>query len=993
MSEAEELKKVRQSLDRLVAAMEASPLVGKSYQVRAGRGGNSNGSTAQAAVERVENDRSKLSKSTEKLEIAIRDASRTSALWRDSVNKMSGAQAVFGETLNQTISRIDAANSKQSMSSRKLTEANVKLVKQYGLQSDAIRGAVEKTFSFAEAMAKLKGKQEDRARIESIGDEISELKKQRNAENKKKARQRNDELINAIDAEIASLQAFAATLPDVQKDIEALSAEAVALHAAARGLSPALDEVSASAITLTDVNGKQELTVEGVTEITKTFGEKLDTTVHTLDELNKDALANFSKGMEQARESMLTAVKSIGKTLGGALPQIIDNFRDQLRYNVKESNYIAAAEMGMSDGELSRALGENAHTFRGITGSGDNRAILDGTLQNLQRTVTSLYGEAGPEAMKRIAQTAQMSQGAGISTRGNPAIIEQNLKSFSSMADRLGMVKGDLMDFAAGLAEGGELAYLAGKYQHMNASDAQSALNRELEARIANAKMLGLGTEHIKAQIQLERKNRYGTMENQIQNMIGGKMDASFARKNGVAVSSELEGIISKQAMGRKLTADEQSQYAQYQLASQSAMESGMARADAAGDNSALFGFGVQRSMSGKFGSDMYSEESMVRAEKQRAEIRARYSEEEWAEFEKNGTVAKMYQQNGLNAGDAGSFNSSLMIGDQFMNAGKTVWDGITKNPLMTGIAAGVAIIAYNTTKMAMLSGLGVKDVLKHGGKTAANVARGALNAGGGAIRAGGASGMGRAGGAALGKIGLGNAGNFARVAAGGMMGAGIGIAGSLVDSYGTGMKAEGVQSGDLTNDTVFDKATAGASMSIAGKSLSYGATGAMIGSIIPGVGTAIGGAIGAVVGAGMGVVDNFDVIKSNFNTVTDGLTENTAKMIGTVIPAAGVAMAAFDAITGPSETLEKTASEAAKERAKNPSAPTEVVITGAQGEAIIKSGENSEKISEAAKQQVGEQKKANEFRKTAGDIKAMLDAQKANVIATEQRFANLDNT
>lgn len=940
MTEAEELKKLRQSLDRLVGALESSPMAGRGYKVRAGRGGNSNGSTADNAIERVNNDRSKLTKSTEKLETALRNASRTGELWASSLNKMTGLQSVFGEKTSQTIARIDANNKKQTEATRRITEATVKLTKQEGLQSNAIKAATEATFGFAETMAKLKGKQDDRARIAGISGEITELKKQKTT-----GKNKDKELNDAIDAEIRVLREFEKTLPNIQQEIEDLSVEAIRLRESARGLSPALDEVADSALKLEDVNGKQELSVRNVTAVNDTFGEHLDATTNVLAGLNETA-EKLAEGMQQARDSIVASAMSIAKGIGSAIPGIINNFREQLKYNVKDSNYTDAAMMGLSEGELSKALGENADTFRGITGSGDNRAILDGTLQGLQRTVTALYGEAGPEAMKRIAQATTMTQGAGINTRGNPAAVTQSLKSFSEMADRLGMVKGDLMDFATQLAESGEMAYLAGKYQNMSAADAQSAINRELEARIANAKMLGLGTEHIKAQIQLERKNRYGTMENQIQSMIGGKMDASIARKNGVNVSSATEAIIQKKNLGQNLTVAEQSQFDQFQFSSRNAMENGQKRAEASGNTGAYLQYGMQRSLSQKFGSDTSTEAGMEQAEAQRAKIRSRYTQEEWADFEKSGTVAKMYQQNGLNAGDPDSYNSSLMLADQTMNAGKTLWDGIAANPIMSGIATGVAGIWFNTTKMAGGFGVVGNVASKIATKAASSTASAGMTATGAAARttAGFAQNFKAAGGTKL-------------VKAGGLLSAGF----AAYDGY-TDSKAKG----ETTNNAVATAtgAAAGGGLGTWGGA----AAGAAIGTMIfPGVGTVIGGVIGGIAGGWAGA--------------------EVGKVAGD---------AANDAITGegdgPASVLEKTRVEAERVRQETQK-PQEVVITGAQGEAIIQSGQNSEKLSEAAKQQLGEQKKTNEFQKSTSEIKAMLAGQKANIDATQQRFANIDNS
>lgn len=968
-SDSEDMKKMLRTLNRLTEAIESSSMTGGAYKVRHGRGGNSNGVSPESGPDSLRNEKEALKRATEKYRRAVERNNSTLEMWQESLRKATGVNKIFGESVKATAERIDAKNKNQSAATLAVTKATIKLAREYGIHSQKVQDISKHTSKFSSAMDKLIDKHYDKLRIEyEVDNEIAALRKARNAENAK-SRAKNKELIASLDEQIEELKRFKATLPEIEEAIDGLQNEMLHAAKAAGDLTPAFEGVSDATEGVINAKGDERIAVDKLLRANKELTPRLKAQVNAITGVNEKMLA-LKVSIQDAADGIGESVVKIGKAIGASLPKIIDNFRDQLKYNVKESNYISAAEMGMAEGDLSRVLGQNADVFRGVSGSGDNRALLlDGTLKDLHRTINRVYGESGAQAVERIAQIASTNQGSGFNSRENPGLLDQRIKSFADMSDRLAMTKDELANFASQLSDSGDMAYLAGKYMNLSATEAQAALDRELEARIANAKMLGLSTEHVKTQIQLERRNRYGTMENQIQSMLGGRMDATIARRNGVNVSPEMEALIEKRSLGIQLTADEQSKLGQYDLASRNAMETRIQTAGANGDRAGIFGQGMMRTLSRNFGSETYTEEGMMQAQQQRAAIRAKYTKEEWEQFEKDGTVSKIYQQHGGLASDPNSTNSSLLVLDQYANIGKTIWDGLTANPIMSGIFGGVMGILANTTAILMrMGGLGrlsrgIRRARVGGKLLGRRLARSGVGKS--------ALGFGRTAmgvGSNVGSRILTNVGGVGRLAAGGIAGAGVGLLGMGLSNLGNNAKTAGLANGDLTNDTIFDKATAGATADIAGRALSYGATGAMIGSIIPGVGTAVGGAIGAVVGAGMGVVDNFDVIKSNFETLKDG-------------------------IVGPSATLEKVTKEAAEARASVTSSPTEVVLTGEQAEAILKAGANSDKLVETNKEQLNETKKAAEFGKSKAQIEAMMQSQRASVDATRARFTNAENT
>jgi hypothetical protein len=89
-------------------------------------------------------------------------------------------------------------------------------------------------------------------------------------------------------------------------------------------------------------------------------------------------------------------------------------------------------------------------------------------------------------------------------------------------------------------------------------------------------------------------------------------------------------------------------------------------------------------------------------------------------------------------------------------------------------------------------------------------------------------------------------AGGMLKGAKGGLIKGGIAALGGMALSAG----------GDMLKESGHEKL--GGAMDVAGEAASWGGTGAMIGSVVPGVGTAIGGAVGAVAGAGYGLYKNW---------------------------------------------------------------------------------------------------------------------------------------
>lgn len=1037
MADADDLKQLINSLTRLTDVLETQSASSSTYQTRAGRGGISNGVTAgNSGSAQSRKQQKDLKEAGDQFQAVLRKSSNSFELWRSALNDASGVSKVFGATLHDTINAIDGLNKKQTVQSRQVTESTIELIRANGLQSRGLKEANDRTYAFRDAMHDLVSKQKEHTHALGAAGRIVDLERERTQAAKMKGKKYDKELIAQLDEEIKQQKALHATLPDIVVALgdmrNAVKKSGIeALGTATGNAVPAIIGMEAAVDKVIDTIDNAATSSKAVADALEGLEEGLSATTKA-QEVALVMEENHIKRLASARTEMLNGFKAMGKGLLASTGGVIENFRDQLKNNIRESNYTDAMMMGMSESQMSQGLGENADVFAGTSGSGDRRALLlDGTLQGLQKTITSLYGESGPEAMKRMAQVMAASQQSGMSTRENPTLVADRLKAFSEISDRVKMTKGAFTDFVADLSASGDMAYLAGKYESMSAKDAQAAVDREVEARIVNAKMMGLSTEHVRKQIQLERANRYGTMENRIQNMISGKLDMNLAKKNGVVVSADTEAVIDKQRKGFRLDDRETKVFQDFQLANRGAMLDKVNNAERNGDLSGIMQQAVFRTLSGKFGGSL-DEAGMKQAEEQRATIRAKYTKEEWADFERTGKASAIYQQNGVSAADPKAYNSSLLLMDQAMNAGKTIWDGAKENPLIGSIAANTLATALATGKMAIWG-------TKGGGPLGSSpLAPGATpTTVAGARQAAKAAGKG-----VLGRFGAGA--KFAAKGGGAIFGGAIGGLTGAYDGY-----TNSIEKGETTANAV----SSGLGGGIGGGLGAWGgaAAGAAIGSVVPVVGTVIGGVIGAGVGAWLGgkggaAVGDFahDAVTGDFS---DGVGPKTDKPLidkkmamtvaGAMLPMGGLALGAkalYDnktspmvdgklaeafsdtgvlsslalalgpiatmaigatgllksAFDSPSTVLEKTKMEATKQRELE-AKPAQVEIVGATGEAIIKSGENSEKIAGSTKEQVGEHRKNRDVAQRKQDYKAKMAAQRASVTTNIQRMQEME--
>jgi hypothetical protein len=996
MADAEDLKHLLRSLERLTDALESQSASGATYQTRAGRGGNSNRETVGST--NLNKGRDQLRKATEQYEAMLRKSSNAVESWKTAIHKAAGLSELFGARMYDVINAMDDMNDTQTVNSRKITKSTLELIRANGLQGDAMKKANNNAYAFADAAHALIARKNEKAKIEAVPDRIKALKDEKNNAIKNGGSRNNKELIKAIDEEINELKQLQKTLPAVDAALVTLQEKVNATGAAARDTVPALIGMETAVDLVTTSTTGQIAEMKDLTAVVGGLSEGMkaqENVQKATMQMEQDHIAKLGA----ARTQMLDGLKSIGKGLVAATGGLVNDFREQLKNNVKQSNYGDAISMGLSETQLTQSLGANAETFSGASGSGDRSALLlNGTLQSLQKTVTALYGESGPEAMQRIAQVMATSQQTGFNTK-DPTMVSDRLKNFSDISDHAQMTKGAFTDFMSDLSSSGDALYLSSMFQNKGTKEAQDALDHEIEARLINNKMIGLSSEQTKKQIQAERATHFGTMENMFQNIMSGNMDMAIAKQDGVQASPEVAAIVKKKALGMTLSAPELKTYSDYKLQAQGAMIDKTDAASASNDTRAALQQGGYRGISP---NGMFSGSALADAQAQRALMDSKYSKEEQAKFTKDGTWAKMYQQAGGAASDPNSTTSTLLPFAQSFNSLMTLIDGLKLNTILSYIGAGVWATAAATIKMALwgmkgglpgngpgggpqtFPGSGIKDAMAAEAMTEGATTASTMGAG---VK-------------------------FAAKGAGSIL---SGVFGAVTGGYEGYADSKG--RGETTAHAVTDAAggAIGGGVGGWGGAAIGGALGVLGGPLAPltiPLGMAIGGALGASVGGKVGET----VADAAFNAVdgtkkgapdSDGFSlskvfspDSPLGIMAMTFPPLALATAgaasAFSGIesffTGdksPTATLGNATADAAKQREAN-FQPTKVEVVGASGAALATSAENSSKIADASKAQVGESQKANSRANTMKKLGAIHDAQLATVATSKQQMQDM---
>lgn len=892
--------------------------MGGSHSTRYGRGGSSNGMG-------FGDRRSAVESSSANLEKTVKSVTKTSEVVINSIKKITKTNHMFADSVKDSIDALNSANKKHRSSTRAINEAVVKQAAASISSAKAMKDAAIKTNEYVEKLSKLTQLSEKKARIDAaqvelaaIAERQSKLKKILREKDIKQSAGRVAQLKEIVEGEAALNAQIKASVDELGAMKKSITDNTIVFEA----LDPAVRDVIESNDLLTKSNEEHHDILKKVNGASEDFEKALI----GLEKVVEKQSAVYKQHMSAVMDS----AKALGAASGGFIGRVVDHFREQLKYNVRESNYWKATMMGMSDGEMSKVLGSNADAIRGITGQAGLNAFSNDNTVAMHRQVQATFGESGAEGLQRIAQLAGIMQASGSSTR-DPNVIKDRIASYGASAERVGMSKADFTSFMQGLADSGSLGIMAEKYSGLDPRAAQKALDAEVEARIVNAKMLGLSNKEIEEQIRRDKSKQFAGFNEKLKSILGLEMAKNRLSEIGSPLSKQEESAMMAVNSGI-FTADQKalSDKARARIADAGAndLRAGSELYGRTGDSSGFLGSSLRNEILANIGGEGYGfGNNEIEARVQQRQVAAgRYGADAAAYL--NGGPAS-----GVLTGPAtapGQYNSSMMIGDQFMNTARTVFDGVAKNPL-TAIAANTLGILINTTKMAwwgtkMFGGMGM------GGGGA-----GGLVTGGASRTAGGLAANARFAGAS-------------RLAKGG------GILSAVTSGIGGWMESS--EKGESTGNA----ASTAAGGAVGGGLGAWGgaAAGAAIGTaIMPVIGTAIGGIIGGIAGGwGGGELGKW---------VGDGI---------------------WDGITGegdgPAATLERARSDSVRNNAAEPITvkyPPEIEA------ALLNTARNTEKMVDTGKQQVQQQTKANEHSKSRADIENQLAAFQQNQAATAARY------
>lgn len=933
--------------EKLLASIERSSGMAGQVQTRYGRGGSSNGSSPfgykKGTLDSTSTEFARDSKNLKK----------ASEAFTESIRRVTKMNYIFGKKLEEVTDDMVRKNRLRSSSSLRIIDETSKLAARMGVANSTLIQNAKVNLDYATAAKRLvelnrKQYEIDKTKLE-LAEEEKKFKSLNNRRDRAKHADELRKLTASIDAKkdlISQEQKVADEMRDLQPHLKKLSENLDDTSAAFTTLDPSIRKVIKDNNLLSKSHAEQDRIVRQLADNSKDFA---DTLIH----LNRAGIEQ-NKLLRAKTDKVMDSLGTVVRGLGGVAGQAIVNYREQLKYNVGTSNYGSSLMMGMSDAEMSKFLGSNAETLRGITGKGNLNSFVDsGEMRNSFNSVLATYGETGAEGAQRIAQLAAIMQASGSSIRGQSGLINDRATGYGKMAERVGISKGELTDFIGGLAQGGELAFMAQKYSGMDAASAQKALDRELEARIANAKMLGMSTDQLKQQIQMERNNRYGNIGDQIRKIVAGKVMRQNMEKRGIGMSDAETRAQNNVLMG--VATSEESLLAarareRYGQSMNTSLRTGAEAFGNTGNFSQFASAAVERSVietisggANQFGvSTGELEDQLTR----QAKSRGIYGADRDA-FLQTGQVSSLLTSGGVGQYDSGMIPAGL---ERFSSAALAVYEGFKKNP-MASIATATAATAINTGimilqmramgRMGMMPGGGMGGRAATAARTAVNSIGAGMTVGAGARTAGGMF-------------------SNAKIAGASRLLKGTGVlagVGGALSGYADGASA-GESTGNITSRAV-GGATGGGLGAWGGA-----AAGAAIGTaVFPVVGTAIGAALGGILGGWGG--------SELGSWIGDGI---------------------YDAASGdqsPQSVLEKSRVEAEKQAAASPQT-TKVEIVGSSADAINKMAGNTEKLAETGKQQLAAQQKTNEHYKSASDINDALAALHDNQMATIGKFQSM---
>lgn len=621
------------------------------------------------------------------------------------------------------------------------------------------------------------------------------------------------------------------------------------------GLKMMVDRLQAAGVSFEDITGEVEfsqLSIEQLSAVVKRAAEMQEHNTYVLEEFNDVAKAtstqlgvmltkieNASDSIRDWTDANIMSTDAIQENMGKFGDAINRIYEQATDFNISmlpdtfAEVQRKAIEMGMSFEETVEFLQANKRLYSVYGGAGQFEAAND--------MIMASYKGAGfnqKQAAQMLANDVALATSSGVDIKdpGNLSkFIEETASSFKRLSSVVGMTHAEYTEALTSINASTEMsAALVGLDEQQ-----AEALRRSNAAQYENYRLLGLSNEEAQETIRAAaRRNREG---------IAAKF-ASMARETMLAsqVGMDPAKVREIQQLGSMSYLNPEQQARLAELRRELGVQTEQARMQA-GESGDQARHAMITEMANRLEADMMED------------ARSQMS---------TGVTAELAARSGINvdsaqaAATAAAANPNQTVTElsDWVNSFKAIMDNSFVAALFSGTAAVIGL-ALSAGKAALAlnrigGGGGLTDMLGRRGRPGRGPRSPTPMGSRGANRPATGPGsredvlarraMGREGRIAAGTntnvaggVGRGlTLGRAARAARGGLAGAAATIGGGmLIDHLAS--------SGTISEETA---QTANAGMDIAGMA----ATGAMLGSVVPGIGTAIGGVAGGVLGTAM---------------------------------------------------------------------------------------------------------------------------------------------
>lgn len=255
-------------------------------------------------------------------------------------------------------------------------------------------------------------------------------------------------------------------------------------------------------------------------------------------------LNGYRTTIENSKKDFINASKRFIINLATvSANQLIRDYNATRKYNVTSIAPLQAANMGMSQEDLSTLIGQNK-TFLRVAGQGDqNRLINSGEFKELQN-VAKAFGVYGKDAADLAAKFGTLQTQIGGSV--DPTSIKAVMQDFKKLSDITELTADELIDLTQELNRNGTITLLNAKNVNKTEQERQAAIRNEIDQRYRLNKYMGHSIEYLKQQQQLQTNARYASVEEIFKNIIGAEFSVSnYERISGNKLSDREKSLYS----------------------------------------------------------------------------------------------------------------------------------------------------------------------------------------------------------------------------------------------------------------------------------------------------------------------------------------------------------------------------------------------------------------------------------------------------------------